>query len=610
MSTRPFTLALALLISTVLIAPSALFMAPDRAQAQAGEALGVPTAGIGMTDWTTALKSTFSAVQEALIQISTYTSAAADVANFINAQVLQPLAFVLSGNLMKMLTASVTGFVIGKANGTGIPQFVVDVQKSMRTVADSQALAYLKQVNLTNSPFSSSITAALRSDYLQGSSLKGFWDANLCSLSNASPNVPAYLAGNWSQGGVAAWFALTTESQNNPYTLYLNTSAQMRNVIGPGVAGVTGARTQTLAWGQGFMSWCGTSDAATQSQAGALTSMDACIAQGNTPTYCDKIFADAGGAVGGINPGDPCMKDGVAGTIQTPGSVINSTFAKILGGQQDQIVRMGNIGPQITSILGNIANVVNTVKFASSLLGGGSSGGLLNAGQPGGQLAQFSPQQDTNGNFTSGYLGATDASIYSAAVNSAVTAASNVSTTSAVAAAEAPVVIGEGSAAGSVGSDMLSRAQSYQTAWESISGVANAASSAVQDLVTACTNYGNSSQVVAAQTTLADVIDPTLAKAAAAPAIAAAALAQDALVKSETSSSPSYSADLQKLQTMSPTYAESSQARSDSVSYRGASASPYGSLTVSGGSLTDRLNLIRTNAETLRATTCESGFGP
>jgi hypothetical protein len=178
-------------------------------------------------DITTEVETTISAVENVLSGVLDITNTAANYANMINAYILQPLAFVLSGNLMKALTSSVIGFVIGKANGTGVPQFVVDIQRSMQTVADGRALAYLRQINQTNSPFSSSIRSALASNYLTKSSLAGFWAANMNTLSRSSPNVPAYLAGNWSQGGVAAWFALTTQTQNNPYTLYDNARSQL-----------------------------------------------------------------------------------------------------------------------------------------------------------------------------------------------------------------------------------------------------------------------------------------------------------------------------------------------------------------------------------------------
>lgn len=610
MSKNHLVASLALVLSFSLLTPAAFFLAPQRTYAQ----VGVPTVEVNplivAPTGTTALKTTISAILDALTQVNTFLTAVAGYANTINTYVLQPLAFILSGNLMKMLTSSVINYVIGKANGTGIPQFVVDVRKSMQTVSDSQALAYLKQVSLTGSPFSSSIASALRSNYLQGSSLAGMWAANMCTLSRSSPNVQAYLAGNWSQGGVAAWFALTTQMQNNPYMLYQNSQAGLTRVIGTGVGGVTGARTQTLAWGQGFMSWCSKTDPTTSEQNAAATKFAACIAQGLPEADCIAAAGGSASGVEGINPGDPCTKsDGTTGVIQTPGSVIKATLDKVLGGQQDEIVRMGNIGPQINQMLGSIATVVQTVKFAQSLLGGGNTGGLLNAGQPGGSLSTFSPGQDASGNFTGGYMGATNASVAAeaaaaaAAANAAAAAASaNATSTGALEAAGGTV-----SALG-----MTARAQLYQTSWSTIGSAASAAKANVLSLIDFCTLNPTASQssvtITAANAAISNLIQPILTQAANAPAIAAAAIAMDAKVKSELGVATStYAADLQTLQTMSPTVAETTSAQQNALTFGTAVASPTGSLNVlvsSAVSIVSRMNLINTNATGLKTSAC------
>src|SRR3989344_524183 len=251
-----FLTGLAILLTITLVTPSAFLFVPQQTHAQIQAVIEV-----GQQLWNTyktSLETTISAIKETLTEVHTYTSMLADQAQQFNTFVLQPLALVLSGNLMKFLTASVVAFVIGKANGTGVPQFVVDVQKSLQTVGDSQALAFFDQFGRnSNSPFAYSISSSLRNNYLSQTSLAGFWAANMNTLARSSPNVNAYLAGNWSQGGVAAWFALTTQTQNNPYTFYQTSQSQLSGLIGPGVGGATGARLAELGWGQGFTSWCG-----------------------------------------------------------------------------------------------------------------------------------------------------------------------------------------------------------------------------------------------------------------------------------------------------------------------------------------------------------------
>lgn len=630
MSTRSHSLAAASFLTALIIAPSVFFLAPQQARAQ-----------WIVFDPTNFTQTTISAIENTITAVAAPINTAANVAQQINTYVLQPLAFVLSGNLMKALTASVIQFVIGKANGTGVPQFVTDVRASMQTVSDSAALAYLKQVGLTNSPFAGSISAALNTDYLTKSSLAGFWAANMCTLAASSPNVPAYLAGDWSQGGTAAWFALTTQVQNNPYTLYQNAQAQMQSTIGPGVAGATAARQQELSWGNGFMSWCGADSAAqaaniaqpgsqqTITAADAAAAQKTCLQNGGSQAQCqsayDQTMAAVGTSVavsagGGINPGDPCTNsDGTPGTIKTPGSVIGATLNKVLGGQQDQIVRLGNVGPQIEGILKDVGTIINTVNFASSLLGGTSGGlsdiGNTSASNPTSRLSQFAPTQDSSGNFTSGYAGVTQNGIY----QSAATLPSS-------------------------GADKLSLVTKYDTAWNSIGAAMNTASTSVATLANVCTTAADTAataqwnslnggwggtptpadlasmqstfidaaraEAASAQSVLANVIPPVAAQVASAAAVSAAADAmvqkvQTELTASTTTAGSTYTADMNTLQTMPPTFSDVANALQQAAAFGNASSTPSGSLNVSALSLMDQMNLLNTNATTLQTTVCD-----
>ncbi len=569
----------AVFLSVIVIAPSAFFVAPPRVQAFLGF-------GDIVIDPTNLVQNTITAISNPIGDL-------ASLAQQVNAYVLQPLAFVLSGNLMKALTASVVGFVTGKANGTGIPQFVVDVRQSMQTVSDGQALAYLRQVQLTNSPFAGSVSSALRNNYLQRSSLKGFWDANLCTIARSSPNVQSYLAGDWSQGGVAAWFSITTQVQNNPYTFYNNAQTQLISTIGSGVDGATGARQQELSWGKGFRSWCGTSAEATQASefaAGAaqttaaaaprsvectssnssfVDSMGSCYNSAADAAAADQInsaastLANTGAGMTakggiGINPGDPCTNsDGTSGTIQTPGSVISDTLNKVLGGQQDQIVRMGNIGPQINKILGDIGTIVSTVNFATSLLGG-SNGGLLTAGQTSSSNTTSRLSQFQN---TTGVLGITSEQVQA-----------------------------DGGAITATGPGTSAYAR-YTGAWSAISDAVNHASASVNALASYCTKSADDAknnylipasfvtyareQAATATSTLARVVTPLIAEIR----IAAS--------------------------TTAPTIAEVAAAIQEAQALSSAIADPEGSLNVVAArgtkmTIVDQMGLLDTNAQALK----------
>ena len=595
MSRNIFAKAFAILLTVSIVAPSAFFIAPQRANA-----IIVFESGLNLVE------NTISAVNNVIQGITGPINTAANVAEQINTYVLQPLAFVLSGNLMKMLTAGVIGFVIGKANGTGVPQFVVDVMKSYQTVADGAALAYLKQVGNTNSPFAGSISSALRNNYLQKTTLAGFWNANLCTLAATSPNVNAYLAGNWSQGGVKAWFALTTQVQNNPYMLSQSVTSQLAGVVGAGAGGATGARASQLSWGQGFMSWCGANEGASAPEVAGVNCSPGDVYDSDTDTCVPTVL--------GVNPGDACTNsDGTPGTVQTPGSTIKATLDKVLGGQQDQIVRMGNVGGQINDILGKIGNIINTVNFASELLGGGSDSGLLSVGNtsssnPASRLAQF-------GDTSNGYLGVTNTGIYKGA---AADSSMNASAT-------------------------ISRISEYQTAWTTIEASTKTASTSVASLAVFCTEaadaaaqeelgsgtlftalYGNTrsnldtvhtpfidaarAQANAATTTIATMIAPVFAQAATAATTSATAMSFAQKVQSELSSGvdtgSAYADDIQTLQTMSPTTREMALAQQDAQVVGTAEAIPAGSLNVTSSSIVSQMNLISANAQALKTSVC------
>ena len=637
MSKSPFAATLAILLSITLIAPSAFLVASQKVHAQAA----VTEVGANLyTNIKTTVESTITAIKSTITAIAAPVAAAAEVAQQINDYVLQPLAFVLSGNLLKLMTAGVISFVIGKANGTGIPQFVVDVQKSFQTVSDVRTLAYFDQyMRSSQSPYTGSIVNALRKEYLNKTSLAGFWAANMDTLARSSPNVNAFLAGNWSQGGVGAWFALTTQIQNNPYTKYQNARDQLGNLIGPGAGGATSVRAAQLAQNQGFTSWCGSSDgflgsitttatplaadasAATAANAAYIAAYNAAAADPSdvalqaavvtarnaadaaAATYAAARASSDGAANAspiGVNPGDPCTNaDGTPGTIKTPGSVIVAGLNKVLGGQQDSIVRMGNVGPEINKILGNIATVIKTVDFAVKILGGPGSGGLFGVDQPSGSDSTSRLMQYQN---SPGNLGVTQASVYQGAA-----------------------------ALPSSGSDKLGLVMQYESAWNSIRGAANTASASVTALASFCiaqqavasstlatstmavnltnlTNFMSASnaQVSATQTVLTTEIAPVLAQAATASTIIAAARTMVQKVQTELNSNTSgaggaYAADIQTLQAMPPTMQDVANAQQNAQVFGTSVASPEGSLNVSEGSSVDQMNLIGTNAAALRS---------
>ncbi|MCX6787787.1 MAG: hypothetical protein NT108_01320 [Candidatus Kaiserbacteria bacterium] len=674
MTSRFFHSTLAILLTLVLITPAAFFVAPSRAHALLGVLDQVTEVGAQLyTEYKTTFESTISAIHNTITSVATVTSAAALQALVINTYILEPLAFVLSGDLLKVITQGTIAFVIGKANGTGLPQFVADIQRSMQTVTDVHTLAFLNEyMRSSKSPYHGSIIDALRRDYLNRASLEGFWAANMDTLRKTSPNPLGYINGNWMLGGTAAWFALTTQSQNNPYSLYQDSQKQLANMNGPGVGGSTGARIADVISSNGFTGWCGNTDdvfglgelpadPTAQANSAAVdqaandaydAAYNAAIAVGGNPSdiaydnaynaaiangrstsdataaaiaaksaaggvsteaYAkaagkaayDAAFAKAkattaGHSYLGIAPGDLCTNaDGTTGTIKTPGSVIVAGLNKVLGGQQDSVVRMGNVGPQINQILGNIATVLKTVDFAAKILGGPGSGGLFGVNQPNG-ANQISPLRQYTG--SSGNLGVTNVDV---AKNAATLPLS--------------------------GADMLSRVSQYESVVNIIGAAANTASTSVASLISYCaaqqqvatdtlSSTGNSidltnlssfastsaTQIIAAQNAITIEIVPIFAIVNTASTTISAARALVQKIQMEMNSNDTvvaYTADLQMLQTMSPTLADVANMQRNTIQsiQTTATASPPGSLNVSGNVLVDRMSLISTNATALRS---------
>lgn len=373
-----------------------------------------------------------SAIKDTLTAANTAASALSEDLLVVNAYVIQPLAYILSGNLLKAMTASVVSFVTGQTNGSGAPQFAQNVNGLMQGVGDLQTNVFLKNFGQLNSPFGTSIASALRVNYLQQTSAAGWFAANKSTLHQTSPNINAFLAGNWAQGGgVRTWFALTTQSQNNPFLLYLNSQSQISRLAGTAQS----ASAQQLNWGRGFLSWCG-----------------AIKTDASNPEF---------GSLGVSGPTPNCQQaDGSPGIIKTPGSFIAETLFGASDSDREKLLFAGTAGTELNSALGSLLGTLqNLSKIFSSLqmLGGvGSPGGLAGAAQ------SYGDNRSILGTLgTSGFVGATSAG----------------------------VIQGTKSLPG-FGGDLPSRIAAYQLAWSTIMGAANAAQTAVSGLQITCPQEG------------------------------------------------------------------------------------------------------------------------
>ena len=578
MKNRSFITALATFLTITIVAPAMFFVVPQRAHAIFG--VGDIVSDIPAEIWTG-----LGYVESAIGTMADVAQQASVYALVLNKYVLEPLAFVVSGNAIKSITGGVIKFINGDTNGTGQSQFVQNLQGHTQGIGDSQANAFFFQFGRnSNSPFARSINSSLRTNYYQQTSLAGFFAANRNTLPQYSQDQNAYLAGNWSQGGAGAWFALTTQDQNNPYMLHARAQTELYRMV----QDKTASRLQELAWGGGILSWCGgdaakNADALAPGTAGSTQEgpIDPSKLAPGTEGSTQEGPPAPTGTKTPVAPGDPCTNsDGTPGTIQTPGSAISGYLDKTLGLNADKFTAMGNAAGQINSILGSMANVMQTAGFATEIIGGASvngiTGGLAGASDLGSNGRSYIDQyQDSPG-----YLGVTQTGINNDALTNPALSGQNVS----------------------------ANVDRYESAWNIIGGATSAASINVTSVINSCTSTIDSAKVSDAENALINKVNPVLANVAAASTTIASARAVIQRVKGGQSSGPggpggaggSFSADLQALQAMPPTTKDTATAEKEAVTTSSSFASPEGSLSVSGGTTVDQMNLISANALALK----------
>ncbi|HVB19821.1 MAG TPA: hypothetical protein VNF51_00835 [Candidatus Paceibacterota bacterium] len=557
MRERPFAAVFAMMLIAAFVIPAAFFFAPQRASASTVSCIGGLIGGLGLSAAGTIAGAAgvpipgLSGVPVTNLSIegSTGSTAGATIGSCVNDVILIPLARAAIRAMLQQMTASVISWINGN-NGTGQPSYVQNLPVYLQSVGDAAALSFIaRAATAFNSPFGPAIASSLQTVYAQQTSMAGFYAANQCTLALASPNPAAFLAGDWSQGGIQAWLALTTEDQNNPYTLYQAVQSQ----VGSNVSQAQINQRQDLLESSGFLSWCG----------------------GNSSAASYSV------SLRGVSPSAPCTNpDGTPAQVMTPGSIIHDyTQQAVVNSGFQQLISATDLDNALGAIVSTLLNQV---------LGG--SGGLFGSSQSSGSTSSITSQLQS---YTS----------------------SNVTSTQ---------------TASQTAQSILTQLTTYTDAWNTIVATAGTASTSVASLVNVCTTnitavqtqpqaYTSSNlptfinaataQVAAAKTALTAEITPIFSQAQAATSTAATTQAFALQVQSEASgtagSAGTLASDVATLVTMPPSVTDVSAVQENAQAYGGATASPVGSLTVSGGSLVDQMNLINANATTLQATVCD-----
>lgn len=343
MTNRAVTVVIsALLIISVTISAS-LIIAPQRAVAQssgAGEAgclIGLAATIAGYLGYDTASVPTGDAPSQAADTSSSMSNAL----GCLYTTILVPAFRAAITQELQDLTFRTINWINGNGSGSG-RSFVPNLSVHLQAVGDTVASAFLKQVAAGfQSPFDITIAASLRNQYLQQTSVAGFFSQYRSTLSQFSPNVNSFLAGNWSQGGVSAWLALTTQPQNNPYLLYQAAANQLATQE---AAAQTNTRQDLLQSG-GFLSFC---PPGATSQNGAVSPQVQCRNAEGTPV-----------------------------SATTPGSVIASFLQANVDSSVAQLVNAKDIDSMISAVVGAL---VNKVMNSTGLFN--TSGAVIRPGVP------------------------------------------------------------------------------------------------------------------------------------------------------------------------------------------------------------------------------------
>jgi hypothetical protein len=344
--------------ATILaITVMATFVVPQHVQAQSSIIGAIQCINAGSLGFEVGKKvlSTATAVPVSnfTIEMRTTMTSDATLGNCFYDTVLVPLARLLARMVLQQITAATISWING-SNGSGQVLYVQNFGGLLQGVGDYQTSIFLGQLSKLNSPFGATIASALRANYLQQTSAAGFFAANKSTLLQSAPNIQAFLNGDWTQGGgVRAWFALTTQSQNNPYTLYQASQAQLAKLVETAQS----ATSIQLEWGRGFLSWCGT-----------------------TPV---SSTVDDDGNAAASSPAPNCTKsDGSPGTVETPGSVLHDYTQKaVVASGIEQLINANDLDSALGAII---------AALGKQILGAG--GGLFGASQSTGVDRSFTSE--------------------------------------------------------------------------------------------------------------------------------------------------------------------------------------------------------------------------
>lgn len=194
-----------------------------------------------ITDTTTAIKSTLSEL--------------ANTGSFLLNQSLNLKEFTLDGiargiaqSALNQMMADMIEWVNGGFDGS--PAFVTNLDEFMLRVRDDVAtnLIYGSELNALCEPIQFQVKATILKQYTEES--RGTYTPH-CTLDDVpGVDIEAFLEGDFSKGGLAAFFELTVGGNNDPIKAYYNAQAELYQRA---TAAEENEETE-LGWSRGFLS--------------------------------------------------------------------------------------------------------------------------------------------------------------------------------------------------------------------------------------------------------------------------------------------------------------------------------------------------------------------
>ena len=273
---------------------------------------------------------------------------------------LDPLAYAVKTIALQSITKSVVNWINSGFDGS--PAFVQDLQSEFSRIGDTVATRFIDeftaQSGLQDLPWRDEIAQSVLGGYFQSTGKDGFYLQNPYTLDQVSSDPRAFVNGDYSKGGLAAWRELVFNPGANNPLLFRDA---LKESLNSRVSGAQEVRRTELNWNNGFNSFRGkcakaspTFTGGTNANTGSVLSFDGSSASTGSGTRPASVS---------LTNTDNCL----GSPILTPGSVIAQSANKYLvDNGLEQYISADEIGEIVNALMGQLVG---------SVLGGGGLAG-------------------------------------------------------------------------------------------------------------------------------------------------------------------------------------------------------------------------------------------